>query len=93
MISSVPVMVRWVNAGRVHVPRPPLYSTMARFAEDVCEGGAWSIVLEFVDVSHDAEIPAMASFLSEDAPSARLKSGNTFEMMEGFEVTASVRVL
>lgn len=50
-------------------------------------------MLEFDDVSHDHETPAMARFLSEDAPSGQLNSGTTFEMVEGFEVTASVRVL
>jgi len=66
---------------------------MARFAEDVGAEEAWSIVLEFSDVSSDREIQATAHFLSEDAPYARLKSGVTFEMVEGFEVTAYVRVL
>lgn len=87
------VRVRWVNKGKARLPQPPTYSTMARFAEDAGADEAWSIVLEFSDVSSDKEIQASAHFLSEDAPCDRLKSGVTFEMVEGFEVTAYVRVL
>lgn len=70
-------------------PTDGVYSTTARFEEDVDwpSGETWSVVLAF-DRGN-----VSAYFLSAEAPHHRLRAGRQFEMYEGTRRTALVEVL
>jgi hypothetical protein len=96
MDSSVNVVVDWCPEKRENLPLSGVYSTVAKFAEDAEQWPreAWSIVLEFspAGTSSDGRRVARARFLSDTAPTERLRSGRTFELYEGSKKTATVTV-
>jgi hypothetical protein len=94
MNEPVPVHIAWTPKVMARIPSSGKYVTMSRFAEDI-PGANWSIVLEFPAPSQikDPLANGLAYFLFPEGPSERLKKGCRFEMLEGDEVTAVVKVL
>jgi len=95
-INTVPVIVEWNDKKALNLSKGSQYITVAKFLEDKNWGKeAWSVLLNF-DVSPFQQgnpSIAKARFLVETAPHARLTKGNQFELYEGEEKVADVRVL
>ena len=98
-MNTMKAKICWVLAdkgGRKKPPTGPRYSTVARFPE---QGGdwskqAWSIVANFTaPPDEDGCVMAEVGFLSDTAPQHLLKSGATFELMEGPRVVAKAKIL
>ena len=82
-------VISWVpfeEGGRAAPPTGPVYSTVARFEDDVDNWprSAWSLVLRLVRPFRNARYQlAEVSFLNDAAPSHLLRRGSRFELLEG----------
>ena len=95
MNRSVDVSIEWDTKKIASVPQNGIYSTVAKFDEDVdWQNEAWSILLRF-DPPKSGSITSKgrAEFLMLNGPYERLKKGCTFEMYEGRNRSAIVTVL
>lgn len=95
-----PVKVYWVSSqagGRDKLFSGSRYSTVALFPEDVEKwpDEAWSVVIEFEAPPSEQGNPSngVVSFLADEAPIDRLRSGQVFELFEGSHMTAIVEVI
>lgn len=80
--------------GRKSPPTGPVYTTVARFDEDVeWKREAWSVRLEFERQVRPDSTVARIEFLSPDAPKHRLRPGKTFALYEGDHEVATVEIL
>ncbi|MBB3410216.1 hypothetical protein FHT87_004148 [Rhizobium sp. BK316] len=87
MKSNVDIV--WSDIARDKIVAPGRYVAPAKFGADPdWPQTAWSIVLEFSELSHGT-----ARFLVDDAPHHLLQRGATFEMYDGRKLSAKVRVL
>lgn len=97
MDKPVRIRVEWSLAKLSNLPVSGIYSTVARFTDDSSwpAGDFWSVVLHLPSPNEMRGGPfeAEARFLVPDAPASRLKSGTTFELLEGQVRTAKVLVL
>ncbi|HBC71754.1 MAG TPA: hypothetical protein DCZ38_03125 [Coxiellaceae bacterium] len=94
MKEIVDVLVNWVGKqGRL--PMGLKYSTVSKFKEDDWDKAAWSVVLDFDEAPAKQRNPskAKARFLADNAPHDRLKSGEFFDLYEGKEKIAVVKIL
>lgn len=94
MKKTVDVLVNWIGKeGRL--PMGLRYSTVSKFKEDNWDKEAWSIVLDFDETPAKQGNPSKgkARFLSDDAPHERLKEGDIFELYEGKEKIAIVKII
>jgi hypothetical protein len=94
--TGVKASIHWLTeaeGGRNQLPTSLCYSTVARFSQQKnWPDQAWSIVAEF------NELPTITStarvrFLVDNAPHDLLRSGATFELLEGHKVVATVQVI
>jgi hypothetical protein len=90
--------ISWIPkemGGRVCPPSGTTYSSVAKFPEDgdSWPSSAWSVVVTFAKDQNRLEHFADVQFLSCDAPQDRLKSGNHFEIYEGFKRVARVQLI
>ncbi|MEO6435554.1 MAG: hypothetical protein ABIP55_07300 [Tepidisphaeraceae bacterium] len=97
-IRSAKALVSWVPAakgGRKRAPAGPMYSTVARFADDLnWPAEAWSLVVRKIrDYGGGRFWFAKVEFLVDDAPHGLLKPGARFDLYEGrkFVATGLVR--
>ena len=92
----VNVIVKWMGHKANNLLANSQYITVAKFKEDVnWEKEAWSVMLYF-DIFPKAQgNPSVgkALFLSEKAPNERLKKGNVFELYEGKNKVAIVKIV
>ena len=92
----VNVVVRWCGKKALNLPECELYTTIAKFKEDLnWENEAWSITLAFENTPKAQGNPSMAFayFLMPSAPSERLFKGAEFELFEGGLLVAKVEVV
>lgn len=85
----------WDATKKVRPTASLRYSTISKFSEDLdWPNSAWSIMVEFEDIQSLASNPSMGKvrFLSEVAPHSRLRSGVKFELYEGPNRVATVRI-
>jgi hypothetical protein len=90
--------ISWIPkgmGGRDRLPTGPTYSSVAKFPEDgdSWPSSAWSVVVTFDKNQNRLEHFADIQFLSCDAPQDRLKTGNHFEIYEGFKRVARVQLI
>lgn len=96
MNLPVKVNVVWAEQKIAHLPTGSSYATAAKFAEDAdtWPSEAWSVVLDFpLGAAQARSFEATARFLMPNAPSARLRTGCVFELVEGAKLAAIITVL
>lgn len=95
--KSVKIVITWMETKSKRLPQTLSYSTVAKFGEDLdsWQEDAWSIVLDFEESPETQGNPSVgtARFLVPSAPHERLVSARIFELFEGAEKVADVRVL
>jgi hypothetical protein len=94
--TGVQASIHWLSeseGGRKQLPSGHRYSTVVRFpdGQDASEH-SWSIVAELLGEPAQTS-SARVYFLADTAPHHLLKSGITFELLEGNRVVATGHVL
>ena len=96
---SVKAKVCWVKeeaGGRHSPPAGPRYVTVVRFEgqKDTWFDEAWSLVVDFCESPDESLcMTADVRFLAPGAPVELLRTGSTFELLEGAKVVARGEVL
>ena len=94
--KSVKAKVCWVKeeaGGRQSPPPGPRYVTVVRFEGQKVDE-AWSIVVDFCGSPDESLcMTADVRFLAPGAPVGLLRTGSTFELLEGAKVVARGEVL
>lgn len=94
MEKTVDVSINWVGK-QGKLPMGLRYSTVSKFKEDDWGKEAWSMIFDFDEAPAKQGNPSKgkARFLADNAPHERLKSGKIFELYEGREKIALVKVI
>lgn len=97
MTKRVSVMVQWADFKMARLPTSGQYITVARFSgqDTLPTAENWSVVVNF-DSPADTKSNVWngtAEFLVKDGPSDLLKSGTSFDLLEGNKISAKVQIL
>lgn len=97
MTKRVSVRVQWADFKMARLPTSGQYITAARFRgqDTLPTAENWSVVVNF-DSPADTKSNVWngtAEFLVKGGPSDLLKSGTSFDLLEGNKISAKVQIL
>lgn len=98
-MKQVLVHVDWVhpaNGGRTSLPAGDHYTAVGKFPQQDVEAwkkSAWSIKINWLHLEAENDWYGIAQFLVEEAPQSWLVPNGHFELYEGPQLVAKVKVL